>query len=469
MSYIFIHKHSFTLYLIAFVIAAVTAVMLPLLPILVFIPILILLFYIYQENFIISVIIIAFITATSYILDDIRPFLNVLLIFITGIVFFKFYGLDLKSYPRVPKVVLLFLGLLFFSLTISTLFSKDFSVSATATIRTAIFLVICYAFYAFLFKINDTYLYISTIFVAALILSVGIFIQIMEAGFTIFLIEGGLARFSGLYDNPNYVGHMLIISVSFITIYYFREAFRDKIKLFWLTVFLLLNLFMIFAIDSRASALAIFISTSFILLNINKRFYFKIVLSLSLLFLTLYLIPPIQELVDLFMRVERMDTRTYFWEAGIDVISDYPIVGIGPDLFQHSIFNYLPSEAYKFYHPDAWFGKANPHNFFLQLFSENGLLGFMSSISLFSLYFYLGFRSIKITKRKYYDIFLLSTALTGIGLGIFIRAFFEVTGIMSYGYITRDLPFWLLLSILMYINVRYSERKELPIASTSTV
>jgi O-antigen ligase len=291
----------------------------------------------------------------------------------------------------------------------------------------------------------------------------------MEAGFTIFLIEGGLARFSGLYDNPNYVGHMLIISVSFITIYYFREAFRDKIKLFWLTVFLLLNLFMIFAIDSRASALAIFISTSFILLNINKRFYFKIVLSLSLLFLTLYLIPPIQELVDLFMRVERMDTRTYFWEAGIDVISDYPIVGIGPDLFQHSIFNYLPSEAYKFYHPDAWFGKANPHNFFLQLFSENGLLGFMSSISLFSLYFYLGFRSIKITKRKYYDIFLLSTALTGIGLGIFIRAFFEVTGIMSYGYITRDLPFWLLLSILMYINVRYSERKELPSASTSTV
>ena len=55
------------------------------------------------------------------------------------------------------------------------------------------------------------------------------------------------------------------------------------------------------------------------------------------------------------MRVERMDTRMYFWQAGIDVIYDYPIVGVGPDVFQHIIFNYLPSEAYQFYQPQAWF------------------------------------------------------------------------------------------------------------------
>jgi len=399
-----------------------------------------------------------------------RPLVNLLLILITGIVFFRYFGLELKKYPRLPKIYILFLGLLSLTLIVSTLFSKDYSISAIATLRTVIFLSLCYAFYAFLFKIKDTYLYIYTLFFAVLILSIGIFVQIIEAGFTLFLIKGGLARFSGLYANPNYVGHILIISVSFIITFYFRKSFKEKTKKYWLTLFLILNLFLIFAIDSRASALAIFISTSFIVLNINKRFYFKIILSLLLVFITLYLIPSIQELVDLFMRIERIDTRVYFWEAGIDVINDYPISGVGPDVFQNLIFNYLPTEAYEYYHPDVWFGtKANPHNFYLLMISENGILGLLSSIGLVVLYFYLGFRAIKITKRNNYDVYLLAVGLTGIGFGIFIRALYEVTGIMSYGYITRDLPFWLLLSILLYVNVKYSELDSKAITGASTV
>lgn len=468
MSYILIQKHNFTLYLFSSLIAVVTALTLPYLLLLVLVPFFVLLYFIYRNNFIISIIIVTFITATTLILEEMRPYLNLLLISFTALVFFRYFGLDFKKYPRLPKIYLLFLSLLFCTLIISTLFSKDFSISAIATLRTAIFLLLCYAFYAFLYKIKDTYLYIYALFLAVLILSIGIFIQIMEAGFTIFLIKGGLARFSGFYANPNYVGQILIISVSFITAFYFRERFKEKIKMYWLTVFLILNLFLIFAIDSRASALAIFISTSFILLNVNKRFYFKMLFSMGVVFLILYTIPSIQELVDMFMRVERMDTRMYFWGAGFDVIFDYPLVGIGPDLFQHDIFNYLPSEAYAFYHPDAWFGKANPHNFFLLMISENGLLGFLTSISLVVLYFYLGFRAIKITKRDHYDIYLLSVALTGIGIGIFVRAFYEVTGIMSYGYITRDLPFWLLMSILLYINVKNSDWDSKSIISAST-
>jgi O-antigen ligase len=452
------HNNNFNIYLFSILIAVTIIITLSYLPHIVLVPIFVLLYFIYRYNFIISFVILAFVTATSFILEEMRPYLNMLLTSITGLVFFAYFGLNFKKYPRPPKIYLLFLGLLLSTLIVATLFSKDFSVSAIASLRTAIFLLICYAFYAFLFKITNVYLYIYTLFITVVVLSVGIFLQIIEAGFTIFLIKGGLARFSGLYANPNYVGQVLIISVSFITAFYFRESFRDKIKIFWLTLFLVLNLFLIFAIDSRASALAIFISTSFILLKLNKRFYFKLVLTTALVFFILYLIPSIQELVDMFMRIERMDTRVFFWEAGIDVIYDYPITGVGPDLFQKLIFNFLPSEAYTYYHPDVWFEtKANPHNFFLLMISENGLLGILTSLSLFILYFYLGFRAIKITKRDYYDIYLLSVALTGIGLGIFIRAFYEVTGIMSYGYITRDLPFWLLLNILMYINVKYSE------------
>ena len=451
------HNNNFNIYLFSVLIALTIVVALPLLPQIILIPFIILLYFIYHDDFIIVIVILAFVTATGFILEEKRSLVNLLLIALTGLVFFRYYGFDVTKYPKLPKFYLFFLVILFFMMITTTLFSNNFSTSFIATLRTAIFFIICYAFYAFLFKVKDTYLYIYTLFLAVTVLSIGIMFQIMEAGFTLFLIEGGLARFSGLYANPNYVGHILIISVSFIITFYFRENFKDKIKIFWLTVFLVLNLFIIFAVDSRASALAILISTSFILLKLNKRAYFTILLSIGIVFLILYLIPSIQELVDIFVRVERLDTRKYFWDAGIDIFFDHPVVGVGPDIFQNFIFTYLPSEAYSYFQPDVWFGtKANPHNFFLLMVAENGLLGVLTSLSLFILYFYLGFRAIKITRQDYYDIYLLSVALTGIGFGIFIRAFYEVTGIMSYGYITRDLPFWLLVNILMYINVKYS-------------
>jgi O-antigen ligase len=462
-----IHNYNIKFYLFSILIAATIVIVLPVLPQLIILPFLVLLYFVYRENFMILLVILAFVTATGFILEEKRSLVNLLLISITGVVFFRYYGFDLKKYPSLPKYYLQFLGLLFSMLIISSLFSNHMSTSLIATLRTAIFLTISYAFYSFLFMIKDTYLYIYALFLAVVVLSFGIMLQIMEAGFTLFLIEGGLARFSGFYANPNYVGHILIITVSFIITFYFRESFKDKIKIIWLTAFLILNLFIIFAVDSRASALAILISTSFILLTLNKRIYFTLLFSVGLVFLILYLIPSIQELVDIFMRVERLDTRTYFWEAGIDVISDYPIFGVGPDQFQNFIFTYLPSEAYKYFQPDVWFGtKANPHNFFLLMISENGLLGILTSLSLFVLYFYFGFRAIKMTKHDHYDIYLLSVSLTGIGFGIFIRAFYEVTGIMSYGYITRDLPFWLLLNVLMFINVKYSNWGSNPAPST---
>ena len=61
----------------------------------------------------------------------------------------------------------------------------------------------------------------------------------------------------------------------------------------------------------------------------------------------------------------------------------------------------------------------------------------------------------KLTKNDY-DYYVLTVAITGIGLAIFLRSFIEVAGYLLYGYITRDLPFWLLFSILIYIYQKFN-------------
>jgi O-antigen ligase len=105
-----------------------------------------------------------------------------------------------------------------------------------------------------------------------------------------------------------------------------------------------------------------------------------------------------------------------------------------------------------FFYLDIWrYGKPSPHNLFLHYWSENGIIGFLLSISLFLLFFYYSFKTIKLSKEKNKEYYIVTLAITGIGIGLLFRAFFEVTGLLYYGFITTDLPFWLVFGILIYI------------------
>jgi len=48
--------------------------------------------------------------------------------------------------------------------------------------------------------------------------------------------------------------------------------------------------------------------------------------------------------------------------------------------------------------------------------------------------------------EKFYFIIL---GIIAVGIGLFKRGLFEAIGLIFYGYITTDLPFWILYSILM--------------------
>jgi hypothetical protein len=45
--------------------------------------------------------------------------------------------------------------------------------------------------------------------------------------------------------------------------------------------------------------------------------------------------------------------------------------------------------------------------------------------------------------------------ITGVGVFMFIRGLFEPQNILSYGGISFDLPFWLLISIISFYYMKY--------------
>ncbi len=90
--------------------------------------------------------------------------------------------------------------------------------------------------------------------------------------------------------------------------------------------------------------------------------------------------------------------------------------------------------------------------------TENGVLGLLLSLMIFYFYYRLAWRIMKRTKLTNHINYTLSISLYSIGLILFIRSFFEVDGIYSYGNITRDIPFWICYVILAHLTNIYSSR-----------
>jgi hypothetical protein len=55
-------------------------------------------------------------------------------------------------------------------------------------------------------------------------------------------------------------------------------------------------------------------------------------------------------------------------------------------------------------------------------------------------------------------IYFIILGIIAAGIGLFIRGSFEAIGLIFYGYITADLPFWILFSIVIftYLNIKGS-------------
>lgn len=405
--------------------------------------------YLFKDKALLVLVIVGYIATPSEYFGESRLLLNLALTLILFFLFIKKFGFDFKNYVKVPIGIIIFLVFLFFSLMLSSLLSQYPIDGFSAIVRMLIFLTISYMLFALLKDNENINIYIYAIIISFLFYGVRIIIDFSNLGIEKFFIRTQIEGITSA-GSKSYTGlTIFFISLSFISAF----LFGSKHKLL-LSILLILNVVILILANSRSGIIAAFLSISFLFIMLRSYVFFKIIAFVIVSIFVLYFTNPvIEETFDLYARWEQVSTREIFWDSGVNIIKDYGVLGIGADTFDKYFYNYAPSTFYQL----SGFreGKHSPHNLFLYYFAENGIIGLVISVSFFIMFFYFASKTIRITKEKNKEHFILAVTITGIGIGFLVRSFLEVTGLLYYGFITSDLPFWIIFAILITIYNKF--------------
>jgi O-antigen ligase len=408
--------------------------------------------YLSEKTFILLSIIIL-ISFTGEALESIRDYFTIIAIAGLFLFFLKRYGLDFRNYPR-PPILLTYIWFLFLFTILFITFVNSFHFRGIdALFRSSVFFLISYFLYAFLEEKENRsnyYYLILGLFLASLILSITVYYELFTTGLTVFLVEGFFARFAGAYGNYNTLAFIMSVNIVISVIALYSPKISLRIKRYLIPLYILNNASVIFLTNSRASILALIVAMLFLFYFLNKKVI--IVFSgIGLILFVLYLLEPFtQSLVDAYIRIETVSQREYLWASGIEIMKDYPVFGVGTEMFPYKFYTYVPTSGSYMFDLFRILQKPHPHNYSLWLITENGILGWICALSLFGVYLFMGFKLISNLSVNKEEAYYFAIGLTAIGIMVFVRSFFEVEGIFSYGYISRDLPFWISYILLAY-------------------
>jgi len=402
-------------------------------------------------------VLLSIIVFISIVGGEVQIYRNVFTIFaliILSLYFLKRYGFQVNNFPKPPIVVNWLAAILLGTIFISSIISGLQSESINALFRALIFLLICYFYYAFLASgENKKHIYylLFGLFFSSLILSASVYYDFARSGFALFIFDILITRWAGTFGNPNSLALNISINIIFVIVVFYSDKISHKIKLLFLPVLLLNYLVILFLTNSRAAILSLTIAILFLFYHLQKKIILYL-LSVIVLFIIAYLfIPFMQELVDTYLRLETVSQRDYLWKAGLDIMSDFPIFGVGPEQYPKYFYSYVPTSGSYFFNLYIILQKPHPHNYSLWLITENGIFGWLSSLAIFGFYFFMATKLILWSKVDRDENYLFAVGLYSIGILVFIRSFFEVEGVFSYGFISRDLPFWISYIILAFL------------------
>lgn len=216
-------------------------------------------------------------------------------------------------------------------------------------------------------------------------------------------------RFQGSIGNPAYVATYLIF-MFFFTLYLFFASNRSRIfsakKIFLTVLFLIFLIF--FALAATRGAFVGWLASLFIgaiyLVFVLKRWrkplLILIILSVLLIGSTTLLVKktnlnksvPALRIFDISFSARTLIDRTYIWQAAVAGFKERPILGWGPENFSQVFDRKFPI---KYFTPErgfgAWFDRA--HNIFLDRLVETGILGLLSYVAIFIVFYVQFFKS----------------------------------------------------------------------------
>lgn len=349
----------------------------------------------------------------SFLLGEFAINLNVISIGIFFIVFLKkkFY----KNYINIDKNLFFLLLLFSLYLLLHFIFSNNFGkggISSAAYVRCIILSL------SFLIFFNDNNLFENKILkfwnIIFLILTLDLLYEFIN-GYNILNFKNNEpGRLSSFMRHELRIGDLYLI-LSFMFLSTVNVSKHRKTLIFIIPIIC----FMVLVIGQRASFLKLIISLIlvFIFLNLTKikKLFIIIftffIISLSIFFLKDYTYRYYQYLIQPILST---NIYTYFqnshhgahYNTAYKIFLNHPIVGIGVKNF------YKESIKEKYFNPNYRMtnmrASTHPHNIWLQLLSETGIIGFLI---FFSLTFYLLLKSIKRYSKNKNAYILFSSSL----------------------------------------------------------
>jgi O-antigen ligase len=169
-----------------------------------------------------------------------------------------------------------------------------------------------------------------------------------------------------------------------------------------------------------------------------------------------YNFPDVQSLTDL-CHLRTLKYREGAWIAALDMIKDYPILGIGTGLWDEYIPKYGTTQSIVVSLRPLIMGAGyitGPHNYYIQVATYSGLSGFIAWISLLVIVFQSGIKLLLFTKdeSRYY---LTLGAIAG--LISYLTRWFLGGGFVDGVFLGTGFYFFTLIAII--VKLRYFERQ----------
>lgn len=409
---------------------------------------------VYGKNVLIAGSIITFLAVPSSISVEVRTVIQIFNFILLLYLFVEKYGLEFKKYPKLPLIVSAFIGIFIIIIFLSSLFSEYRTEGLIQLFRTIAFFVLAYLYYSVVDSKQIKKIFTVSLFFVGFVYLFFLFYQLSLFNYN--LIEMtivGLDIEKNTYINKNAIGIVFLITICFSLVEYLYR--KDHFRYVYLLFFIVFSIGIILT-TSRAAILSNLAAISIIFFYKYRwkfvyTFFSIIVISLLLIFLT-----PLYESLSLLFRFENLlSGRDFIWNVTSELISDNSFWGYGPAATKFYVYKSLPYLigtpqemwiAARFDLVDYGFA----HNFYLFMFTDLGYPGLAIAISLPFVYFKTLFTNNKIkSSKKNREYQLLFLAL---GAAFFLRGFFEWANMLSYGQILYDLPFWLIIILMLHFN-----------------
>ena len=337
------------------------------------------------------------------------PFISDLIIFVINIIFFSYCYIT-NNFKIFKNIYFKYFLIFYFICILSALISDYKTISLIKSIFYIRFAIFALAFF-FILQIKKElpkYLFISFMFCFSILVFDGIFQYIFKENIIGYKMHDSLRVSSFFKDELVYGSYLVRLQPIFLALFFLLDFSNKKILKFYFFLLMILSSIGIMISGERTSFAFLIMASVYlgVMLQINtKHLLMSVFVFVSTILLFIYSNSSVKyRLIDFTKKqinLTNEENLTFFskeheghYLAALDIFKSNKILGIGPKNFRNYCYNN------KKYAKEPFVCSSHPHNTYIQLLAETGIVGLVSILFIFLLITYYSIKHFYLRYKK---------------------------------------------------------------------